>query len=55
LTGEDLIALGIKPGPEMGKLLNEIRERQLADEWKTADEARSFVKNHLKPNSARSQ
>jgi poly(A) polymerase len=54
LTGEDLIALGIKPGPEMGKLLNEIRERQLADEWKTADEARSFVKNHLKANSARS-
>ena len=29
LTGDDLIALGMKPGPAMGALLAEIREKQL--------------------------
>ena len=32
LTGADLIELGLKPGPAMGKLLAELREKQLADE-----------------------
>ncbi len=44
LTGEDLIALGLKPGPALGKLLAEIREKQLQDELKTPDEARAWVK-----------
>jgi poly(A) polymerase len=44
LTGGDLMALGIKSGPAMGALLAEIREKQLADELKTADEARAWVK-----------
>ncbi len=35
LTGDDLIELGMKPGPAMGALLDEIREKQLADELKT--------------------
>ncbi len=48
LTGADVIALGVKPGPAMGELLNEIREKQLADELKTADEARAWVKRTLK-------
>jgi poly(A) polymerase len=43
LTGEDLIALGVKPGPTMGALLAELREKQLADELTTADEARLWV------------
>ena len=43
LTGDDLQALGIKPGPAMGELLAEIREKQLLDELKTADEAREWV------------
>jgi putative nucleotidyltransferase with HDIG domain len=47
LTGEDLIALGLKPGPAMGRLLAELREKQLQDELKTADEARLWVKSHL--------
>jgi poly(A) polymerase len=47
LTGNDLIALGIKPGKELGALLAEIRERQLADELKTPDEARAWVKKKL--------
>lgn len=43
LTGEDLIALGLKPGPAMGKLLAEIREKQLQDELKTSEEARDWA------------
>jgi len=43
LTGKDLMALGIKPGREMGALLSEIREKQLADELKSPAEARAWV------------
>ncbi len=47
LTGEDLIALGLQPGPTLGALLAEIREKQLSDELKTADEARAWVRGRL--------
>ena len=47
LTGNDLIALGVKPGPAMGALLAEIREKQLQDELKTPDEARAWAKKRL--------
>jgi poly(A) polymerase len=47
LTGKDLIALGMKPGPTMGKLLDEIREKQLQDELKTPKAARTWVKERL--------
>ncbi len=47
LTGKDLIKLGMKPGPAMGKLLNEIRDKQLADELKNAREAKAWVKRML--------
>ena len=43
LTGNDLIALGLRPGREIGVLLAEIRELQLADELKTPDEAKAWV------------
>ncbi len=48
LTGKDLIKLGMKPGPAMGVLLEEIREKQLADELKTPREAGAWVKKQLK-------
>ncbi len=44
LKGHDLIALGMKPGPEMGALLDELREKQLADELKTPTEALDWVR-----------
>ena len=47
LTGDDLIKLGMKPGPAMGALLNEIREKQLADELKTKRQARAWVNKLL--------
>ena len=48
LTGNDLIAMGMKPGPEMGQLLAEIREKQLQDELKTADEAKQWLAEKLR-------
>ena len=47
LTGADVIALGAKPGPALGALLHELRDHQLADELKTPDEARAWVKKRL--------
>ena len=47
LTGKDLIALGLKPGPALGALLAEIREKQLQDELKTPEEAVSWVKAQI--------
>ncbi len=47
LTGDDLIALGMKPGPALGALLVEIREKQLQDELKTRAEARQWAKRRL--------
>jgi poly(A) polymerase len=44
LTGDDLIKLGMKPGPAMGALLNEIREKQLQDELTTPRQARAWAK-----------
>jgi len=48
LTGKDLIKLGMKPGPAMGTLLNEIREKQLQDELKTPAQARQWAKAKIK-------
>jgi poly(A) polymerase len=47
LTGKDLIKLGMKPGPAMGALLDEIREKQLQDELKTPRQAKAWVKKRL--------
>jgi len=47
LTGDDLLALGIPRGKKIGELLHELRDRQLAEEIKTPDEARAWVKRML--------
>jgi poly(A) polymerase len=47
LTGKDLIALGMKPGPALGVLLHEIREKQLQDELKTPHQARAWAKKQI--------
>jgi len=49
LTGKDLIALGMKPGKELGAKLHEIREKQLSDELKTPRQAKAWVKKFLQP------
>ena len=47
LTGNDLIALGMKPGPAMGALLAELREKQLEDELTSRRAARAWVRRRL--------
>ena len=37
----------MKPGPEMGALLAELREKQLADELKTPAEALDWARTRL--------
>jgi len=44
LTGKDLIAMGLEPGPEFGAILDEIEERQLNGELSTREEAIDFVR-----------
>ena len=52
VNGRDLIELGIEPGPPMGKLLNEIRDRQLAEELSTREQALAWV-NEAKEKTAK--
>jgi tRNA nucleotidyltransferase/poly(A) polymerase len=47
LTGDDLIALGMKPGPALGALLAEIRDKQLQDELETKAEARKWARKRI--------
>jgi poly(A) polymerase len=47
LKGDDLIALGMKPGPALGALLAEIREKQLQDELQTPAEAREWARERI--------
>jgi len=47
LKGADLLALGMKPGPAMGALLAEIREKQLQDELKTPAQARRWARERI--------
>jgi poly(A) polymerase len=44
IDGNDLLALGFKPGPEIGLLLTEIRDKQLQEELTTRGEALAWAK-----------
>jgi len=47
ITGEDLLELGMKPGPALGRLLAEVREKQLQDELKTRAQARAWARRQF--------
>ncbi|MBN2392237.1 MAG: HDIG domain-containing protein [Anaerolineae bacterium] len=47
LNGHDLIALGLKPGPQMGRTLEALREAQAAGEIATREDAENFVTTTL--------
>jgi poly(A) polymerase len=47
VTGDDLLDLGMQPGPELGAVLSEAREKQLEGELRTRDEALTWVKARL--------
>lgn len=44
LTGNDLIALGLKPGVQFGRILSEIEDLQLEGSLSTKDEALAHVR-----------
>src|SRR6184192_2592813 len=44
VTGNDLIALGMKPGPRFGEILEAVETRQLEGALKTREEALEWVK-----------
>ncbi len=52
LNGDDLRALGVPPGPGMGRLLHELRDRQLQDELATPEAAREWVRRTLADGAA---
>jgi poly(A) polymerase len=43
ITGDDLIALGLQPGPRFKEILEEIETLQLEDKLRTRDEALAYV------------
>ena len=43
VTGDDVLELGFKPGPLIGKILVTLEEAQLNGELSTKDEAMSFI------------
>jgi poly(A) polymerase len=47
LTGDDLIALGMGPGPEMGRLLREARELQLEEGLRERADALAWARERL--------
>ncbi len=44
VRGDDLIALGLKPGPQFGEILEEVETRQLEGNLRTREEALQWVK-----------
>ena len=50
INGNDLIALGMEPGPEIGHILNQVRNAQDTGVVTTREEALSFVKAQLYGN-----
>ena len=48
VTGEDLIALGLKPGPDFKRLLDAVREAQLEGRVRTKEEGLKLVEELLR-------
>jgi poly(A) polymerase len=55
VTGEDLIALGLKPGPAFKRLLDAVREAQLEGRVRTKAEALALVQQLLAEPPASSE
>jgi len=47
LRGDELLALGMKPGPALGQLLERIRDKQLQEELHTPEEAIAWAKQQI--------
>jgi len=53
VRGDDLIALGMKPGPHFGEILEAVETRQLEGALKNRDEALEWVKTEFSPANGR--
>jgi poly(A) polymerase len=51
VTGQDILALGLKPGPRLKELLDTIRTAQLNGEVTSTDEARALLERLIQPAS----
>ena len=47
LSGNDLLAMGLQPGRQLGQLLEDLREAQAAGQVRDEDEARRFVQSRI--------
>jgi hypothetical protein len=47
LTGHDLLALGLTPGPTVGQILREVEELQLEERLKSRAEALEYAKSRV--------
>jgi poly(A) polymerase len=47
VRGDDLIALGLKPGPKFGEILEAVETRQLEGAFRTREEALEWVKHEF--------
>jgi hypothetical protein len=48
ITGDDLKALGLKPGPEFKRILTEVEDRQLEGALNDKESALKFVREKFK-------
>jgi poly(A) polymerase len=53
LRGDDLIALGLKPGPKFGEILEAVETQQLEGSLRTREEALEWVKRGYSPGEQR--
>jgi tRNA nucleotidyltransferase/poly(A) polymerase len=54
VRGDDLLALGLKPGPQIGEILEEVETRQLEGALRTRDEALDWLKKEYSLGEDRS-
>lgn len=47
LTGHDLLALGLTPGPQVGRILAEVEELQLEERLQSREEALAYARRRL--------
>ena len=52
IRGRDLIALGVPPGPGMGRLLKELYQMQLDNTYETRDEGLETARRMLEEEKA---
>jgi poly(A) polymerase len=52
VSGDDLIGLGLKPGPRFGEILEAVETRQLEGALRDREEALAWVKKFLTADGA---